>query len=59
MAVLYDHELKVYSANGNYDDLFEEMDEEIKQKNIENVKSKFSEEKLVEDLKQIFDEEIS
>lgn len=54
-----DHDLKVYSANGNYDDLFEEMDEGIRQKNIENVKSKFSEEKLVEDLKQIFDEEIN
>lgn len=54
-----DHDLKVYSANGNYDDLFEAMDEVIKQKNIENIKSKFSEEKLVEDLKKIFDEEIS
>lgn len=54
-----DHDLKVYSANDNYDDLFEEMDEGIRQKNIENVKSKFSEEKLVEDLKQIFDEEIN
>lgn len=53
-----DHDLKVYSANGNYDNLFEEMDEKIKQKNIENVKIKFSEEKLVEDLKKIFDEEI-
>lgn len=54
-----DHDLKVYSANVNYDDLFEEMDEGIRQKNIENVKSKFSEEKLVEDLKQIFDEELN
>lgn len=54
-----DHDLKVYNANGNYDDLFEEMDEHIKQKNVENVKTKFSEEKLVEDLKKIFDEEIS
>lgn len=53
-----DHDLKVYSANSKFDDLFEEMDEEIKHKNIENVKAKFSEEKLVEDLKKIFDEEI-
>ncbi|MEN1762033.1 TDP-N-acetylfucosamine:lipid II N-acetylfucosaminyltransferase [Anoxynatronum sibiricum] len=50
-----DHDLKVYSANGDYDDLFEEMDEDIKQKNVENVKTKFSEKKLVEDLMNIFE----
>lgn len=51
-----DHDLKVYSANGYYDDLFEEMNEEIKKKNVENMKMKFSEEKLVEDWKKIFNE---
>lgn len=51
-----DHVLKVYSSNGDFEDLFEKMNEEIKQNNIENVKSKFSEEKLVEDLNQIFND---
>lgn len=51
-----DHDLKVYSSNGDFEDLFEKMNEEIKQNNIENVKSKFSEEKLVEDLNQIFND---
>lgn len=50
-----DHELKVYSANGYYEDLFENIDEKIKQKNIDNVKIKFSEGKLVEDWRLIFD----
>lgn len=49
-----DHDLKVYSSNGDFEDLFEEMNEEIRQTNIENVKTKFSEEKLEEDLKKIF-----
>lgn len=49
-----DHDLKVYSANDNYDDLFEEMDEMVKRKNIENMRTKFSEKKLVEDWKKIF-----
>lgn len=53
-----DHDLKVYSANGDFEDLFEEMDEDIKRKNIQNMKTKFSKEKLVEDLKRIFVEEI-
>lgn len=47
-----DHDLKVYSVNEKYDDLFEE----IKKKNIENMKVKFSEEKLLEDWKKIFNE---
>lgn len=49
-----DHELKVYSTNDDFNDIFEEMSEEIKQKNMENVKTKFSEEKLVNSLKDIF-----
>lgn len=53
-----DHDLKVYNASGNFDDLFEKIDDEIKQHNIKNIKTKFSEEKLVEDLKEIFDEGI-
>ena len=51
-----DHDLKVYSANGDFQDLFEEMDEDIKRKNIQNMKTKFSKEKLVEDWKKIFNE---
>lgn len=49
-----DHDLKVYSSNGNFEDIFVEMDDEIKQMNIKNVKNKFSEEKLVEDWNTIF-----
>jgi len=49
-----DHDLKVYSANGSYEDLFEKMDEMIKRKNVKNVKNRFSEEKLVEDWNAIF-----
>ena len=49
-----DHDLKVYSVNDGIDNLFIEMDEEIKQKNIQNVKVKFSKEKLKEDWKRIF-----
>lgn len=54
-----DNNLKVYSANSDFDDLFEEIDEGIKQKNIENVKIQFSEEKLIEDLRKIFNEEVN
>lgn len=49
-----DHGLKVYSAKGNFDDLFEEMDNDIKQKNIDYMKTKFSKEKLIADWKKIF-----
>jgi dTDP-N-acetylfucosamine:lipid II N-acetylfucosaminyltransferase len=52
-----EHDLKVYIANEDFEDLFDEMDEEIKQKNIKNMKIKFSEKKLAEDLKKIFVEE--
>jgi len=51
-----DHDLKVYSSNSDFEDLFEEMDEGIRRKNVENMKMKFSEEKLVEDWKRIFNE---
>lgn len=50
-----DHGLKVFSANGKFENLFEEMDENEKRKNIENIKEKFSEAKLIEDLKVIFE----
>ena len=49
-----EHGLKVFSSNGDFEDLFKKMDESTKRKNIENVKSKFSEEKLIEDLNKIF-----
>jgi hypothetical protein len=49
-----DHDLKVYSANGNYDDLFDKIDSKDKQKNIKIIKNEFSEKKLVEDWDVIF-----
>lgn len=49
-----DYGLKVFSSNGDFDDLFEELDESIRSTNIINVKSNFSEEKLTRDLKNIF-----
>jgi len=49
-----DHGLKVFSSNGDFDDLFEEMDEETKFKNIENIRNKFSEGKLNDDWNIIF-----
>lgn len=49
-----DHGLKVFSSNGDFDDLFEEMDEDIRLKNIENIRNKFSEEKLKNDWSKIF-----
>jgi dTDP-N-acetylfucosamine:lipid II N-acetylfucosaminyltransferase len=52
-----DHNLKVYSANAGFEDLFEEIDENIKERNIKNIKKKFSEKKLIEDLMIIFSEE--
>ena len=41
-----EHGLKVFSSNSDFGNLFHEMDESIMEKNIENVKNKFSEEKL-------------
>jgi hypothetical protein len=49
-----DHGLKVYNANGDFADLYDAMDEDIRKKNIENVKMKFSKEKLVNDWDEIF-----
>lgn len=51
-----DHDLKVFTSNSEFDDLFEKMDEKIMQNNIQNVKTRFSEEKLIEDWKKIFNE---
>lgn len=52
-----DHNLKVYSIKDGFDDLFEKMEKKIKQDNIDNMKIKFSEEKLIEDWKKIFNDD--
>ena len=49
-----DHKLTVYSLNNNFEDIFDEMNSTLRVKNIKNVKKYFSEEKLVEDLNNIF-----
>lgn len=49
-----EHGLKVYSSNGDFGDLFKEMAEKDKEMNINNVKEKFSEEKLKKDWDNIF-----
>lgn len=54
-----DHGLKVFSSNCNFDDLFEEMDENVKKKNIDNVKAQFSDEKLKQDWIKIFESKAS
>jgi hypothetical protein len=54
-----DHGLKVFSSNGNFDDLFEEMDESVKKKNIDNVKAQFSDKKLKQDWIKIFESKAS
>ncbi|MBW4829371.1 MAG: TDP-N-acetylfucosamine:lipid II N-acetylfucosaminyltransferase [Clostridiaceae bacterium] len=51
-----EHGLKVYNSNNNFEDLFDDMDEVIKEKNIKNVKEKFSEEKLKQDMLKIYKE---
>nr|WP_272506046.1 TDP-N-acetylfucosamine:lipid II N-acetylfucosaminyltransferase [Natronobacillus azotifigens] len=51
-----DHDLKVYNANDDFENLFEEMGKEVREKNIKNVKRQFSESKLIEDWKGIFSE---
>ncbi|WP_148581875.1 TDP-N-acetylfucosamine:lipid II N-acetylfucosaminyltransferase [Alkalibaculum bacchi] len=53
-----DHHLKVFSLNENFDDLFEKMNTREIQMNIENVKRQFSEEKLIDDWKKIFKDDI-
>ena len=54
MGFFIEDELKVFSSNGDFNDLFKDMDENIILKNIRNVKNKFSDEKLKEDLYKIF-----
>ncbi|MTH54510.1 hypothetical protein GKZ89_13985 [Bacillus mangrovi] len=49
-----EHGLKVFNANGNLDDLFVKMDNYSSRENVNNVKSMFSEEKLIEDLNKLF-----
>ncbi|MCT4633629.1 MAG: TDP-N-acetylfucosamine:lipid II N-acetylfucosaminyltransferase [Firmicutes bacterium] len=51
----FDHNLKVYRSNGDFKELFTKMDYETVQKNIKNVSEQFTEEKLIMDLKIIFD----
>jgi dTDP-N-acetylfucosamine:lipid II N-acetylfucosaminyltransferase len=50
-----EHGLKVFSANNGFDKLFEPLDENTKVSNQRVMKQKFSEEKLVNDWKRIFD----
>lgn len=50
-----EHNLKVYSANGDFSNLFEMMDKTTRFNNIESVKRQFSEDKLKEDWREIFD----
>lgn len=49
-----EHDLKVYSANHQFVDLLEKVDKRVELKNIECVKTKFSEKKLIEDLNTVF-----
>lgn len=50
-----EHELKVFSINKDFNDFFGTIDENIRQKNIFNVKRQFSEEKLKNDWNKIFE----
>ncbi len=49
-----EHGFNVYSSNGDFADIFDKMDENIMKANINNTKRQFSEAKLIEDLKKIF-----
>lgn len=49
-----EHDLKVFNSNGDFGDLFIKIDDIVREKNIKNVKEKFSQEKLIEDLERIF-----
>lgn len=49
-----EHELKVFNANSDFSDLFEPLDKEIKERNIEKVKMSFSYDKLKKDWQNIF-----
>lgn len=50
----FQHNLKVFNANSNIDDLFIKLSENDKLNNIQNVKDNFSELKLKNDLEKIF-----
>lgn len=49
-----EHGLTVYSTNKDFENVLEQIDKFTELKNIQNVKCKFSEEKLIEDFKKIF-----
>ncbi|MFA5392081.1 MAG: TDP-N-acetylfucosamine:lipid II N-acetylfucosaminyltransferase [Candidatus Paceibacterota bacterium] len=46
--------LKVYSLNKDFNELFQEMPNNVKLKNIDNIKKHFTEKKLKEDWEKIF-----
>ncbi len=46
--------IKIYSYNNDFNSLFEKMPEDARQKNIENIRKNFSEEKLIKQWKLIF-----
>lgn len=48
------HDLEVYSFNEESDGLFEKLNEDVKNRNIDNVKKQFSQRKLKEELFNIF-----
>lgn len=48
------HALKVYSIDKEFKDIFKPIPNEIKKKNVERVKTQFSEKKLVDDWAKIF-----
>ncbi|WP_339244660.1 TDP-N-acetylfucosamine:lipid II N-acetylfucosaminyltransferase [Paenibacillus sp. FSL R10-2796] len=49
-----EHGLKVFDSNGDFEDLFEMLDNHTRERNIENIKDKFSKEKLKKDLNKLF-----
>ncbi|MBC2726061.1 TDP-N-acetylfucosamine:lipid II N-acetylfucosaminyltransferase [Desulfosporosinus sp.] len=49
-----EHGLKVFNSNSDFDDLFEDIGKRLREANMENVKNKFSVEKLRDDWEQIF-----
>ncbi|MBS4539284.1 TDP-N-acetylfucosamine:lipid II N-acetylfucosaminyltransferase [Clostridium sp. D2Q-11] len=51
-----EHGLTVFSSNKSFDCLYKELDTEKRVRNINNVKEIFSERKLKEDLRKIFEE---
>lgn len=49
-----DHDLKVYCANDEFDEIFVDTPMYVKKNNIERIKTQFSEEKLVNDWDAVF-----